>query len=125
MQTAVTVLFDHDPRDGAGLPELVTTLVNDAKRMGLTCAEEYVGEKWWEDEAPDSEVVEDVAEFAPDEAEAEPEQAAVLTVTFASAAAAKLADDANLTDADFDGVEPSGAGGYVKSDVQAIIGAQG
>lgn len=107
MQTAVTVLFEHDERDGAGLPGLVTTLVNDAKGLGLRCVEHEVGPKWWED-----------VEVATDE----PEQAATLTVDFASARAAELADEADLTDADFEGVEPSGSGGYTAGDVRGIVG---
>lgn len=41
---------------------------------------------------------------------------------FASDAAATTAADAGLVDADFEGVEPSGAGGgYTKADVEAVI----
>lgn len=105
MQTAVTVLFEHDERDGAGLPGLVTTLVNDAKGLGLRCVEQEVGPRTW-----------------PMEVAAEPDQAATLTVDFASARAAELADEADLTDADFEGVEPSGLGGYTAGDVRGIVG---
>ena len=52
------------------------------------------------------------------------EQAAVLSVTFASAAAAKLADEHNLTDTDFVGLEPSGAGGFITDDVREAIKAK-
>lgn len=50
---------------------------------------------------------------------AENKQASILTVDFASAAAAEYADDHDLTDADFDGMEPSGKTGYTKADAVA------
>lgn len=52
------------------------------------------------------------------------EQAATLTVSFASATAAKLADQHNLTDTDFAGIEPSGANGFVTDDVREAIKAK-
>ena len=39
---------------------------------------------------------------------------------FASPAAEQLANDEGLTEDDFDGVEPSGATGYTKSDVEKV-----
>lgn len=42
-------------------------------------------------------------------------------VDFASDQAAELAMAARLTAADFDGIDPSGASGYTKSDVAAIL----
>lgn len=49
--------------------------------------------------------------------------AASLSVPFASAPAAKLADKKDLTDRHFDGVKPSGETGYTVDDVKAIIKA--
>lgn len=51
------------------------------------------------------------------------EQAASLTVNFASDTAAELADSHNLTDTDFAGIEPSGAKGFTKADVERAIEA--
>ena len=54
-------------------------------------------------------------------AEPEGEPAAEHAVRFASAPAAKLADDEDLTEADFEGVEPSSPNGYTKGDVESIL----
>jgi hypothetical protein len=53
--------------------------------------------------------------------EAVAEQAATLSVPFASSPAAKLADEHNLTNADFATIEPSGANGFTKADVEFVI----
>lgn len=54
------------------------------------------------------------------EEESKGEQASVLEVRFASAAAAKLADKLNLTTADFEPYFPSGKNGFIKRDVEDI-----
>ena len=43
---------------------------------------------------------------------------------FASDAAEQLAKDEGLTSDDFDGVEPSGATGYTKADVEKVVSEQ-
>jgi len=48
--------------------------------------------------------------------------ASSLSVDFGSSEAAELADKANLTDADFKGVKPSGKKGFTVGDVRKIIG---
>jgi len=48
-------------------------------------------------------------------------EASSLTVDFASRAAADLAQEQELTDADFEGVETSGKTGYTKSDVETLV----
>lgn len=53
------------------------------------------------------------------------EQAATLTIDFASSAAAELADHEELTDTDFVGFEPSGKTGFTSDDVRAVLKARG
>lgn len=60
-----------------------------------------------------------VTDAAPTETSGE--QAARLTVDFASSAASELADSHNLTDTDFVGIEPSGATGFTVADVRAAM----
>lgn len=55
----------------------------------------------------------------------EGEQAAILSIKFASVNAAALADEYNLTDTDFAGVEPSSAKGFLADDVRTVIKAKG
>lgn len=50
------------------------------------------------------------------ESEAEP-----VMYAFASAAASELAEAEGLGPADFEGVEPSGATGYTKADVESVL----
>ncbi len=59
------------------------------------------------------------ADGQPLEDESEPE-----SFSFASDEAEKLATEKGLTEADFEGVKASGAGGYTKADVQKVADAK-
>lgn len=48
-------------------------------------------------------------------------EAAPIMYAFASAAASELAEAEGFGPADFEGVEPSGATGYTKADVEAVL----
>jgi hypothetical protein len=46
-------------------------------------------------------------------------------VGFASSAASDFAAEEGLTAAEFEGIEPSGKGGFTKADVEAVVQARG
>lgn len=61
-------------------------------------------------------------EGGPEHVEPEPEPT---VLAFASDSAAELAEAEGLGPADFQGLAPSGRGGYTKADVQSVVDSRG
>lgn len=124
MRFVISIGGDHaEGHEGRGrFDALVRSFVGSLRTNGFLVDQEVATHDFGTLIAEHEEA--DAALAVLDATETSGEQAATLTVSFASATAAKLADEHNLTDTDFVGIEPSGANGFVTDDVREAIKAK-
>lgn len=117
-KVSLTATLEHDEAKLDFLKVAWKQFLAGLPTMGFTVESEWVGHVTHDAEAAETHTA------AGDDIRPRETLASSLSVDFGSSEAAELADSANLTDRDFDGMKPSGTKGYGVGDVRKIISSK-